>query len=393
MLTISNVAKDHVKQSAIPKRILESGQEEPFFIADLGEVKSLLEQWHKELPSITPFYAVKCNPDPMVVSTLAQGGAGFDCASKAEIELALSLGIPPHSIIFANPCKPETHIRFAKEVGVTRMTFDNSAEISKIAHIFPEAELVLRIATDDSMSSYQLSNKYGVPLEYAKGLLETARDLKINVIGVAFHVGSGCGDANAYHGAIRDAATVLAMATELGFSPSLLDIGGGFNGHNSKLGTFSQFAKVIRDSITLYLQDFPGIEIISEPGRYFVTSAFTLATRVCSKRDIRNNKAMYYINDGIYGSFNCVYFDHYTPVYELLRVSNNALVPVASRDTIPSCVWGPTCDVIDIILEDTPLPELFIGDWFIFENMGAYTNSSSTRFNGFSPPDVYYIKE
>ena len=34
------------------------------------------------LPTVTPFYAVKCNVDPGLLKTLAVLGIGFDCASK-----------------------------------------------------------------------------------------------------------------------------------------------------------------------------------------------------------------------------------------------------------------------------------------------------------------------
>lgn len=40
---------------------------------------------------LQPFYAVKCNNDPVMLALLARLGCGFDCASKAEID-AVSLG-------------------------------------------------------------------------------------------------------------------------------------------------------------------------------------------------------------------------------------------------------------------------------------------------------------
>lgn len=44
------------------------------------------------------FLAVKCNDDKLLVSTLAALGTGFDCASKAEIELVTSIGVAPESV-------------------------------------------------------------------------------------------------------------------------------------------------------------------------------------------------------------------------------------------------------------------------------------------------------
>lgn len=83
--------------------------------------------------------AVKCNDDTTVLEILAALGTCFDCASKAEINKVLSLGVSADRIIFANPAKPISHIRYAASVGVSTMTFDNETELYKIQKVFPEA--------------------------------------------------------------------------------------------------------------------------------------------------------------------------------------------------------------------------------------------------------------
>jgi ornithine decarboxylase len=68
---------------------------------------------------------------------------------------------------------------------------------------------------------------------------------------------------------------------------------------------------VVNAALDDYFPPSMGVQVIAEPGRYYVASAYTLATLVHSKRD-----TMYYINDGVYGSFNCILYDHavVTPV-------------------------------------------------------------------------------
>jgi ornithine decarboxylase len=68
----------------IISEIDSNGPEGAFFIADLNIVKNQYVRWVTNLPRIQPFYAVKCNPDPYVVSTLAELGSGFDCASMVK---------------------------------------------------------------------------------------------------------------------------------------------------------------------------------------------------------------------------------------------------------------------------------------------------------------------
>lgn len=81
--------------------------EQPFYVVDLSTVMNKLNDWKKELPRIKPLYAMKCNGDEKICRMLAKAGIGFDCASKAEIEHALSLGTHPDNLIYANPCKRE----------------------------------------------------------------------------------------------------------------------------------------------------------------------------------------------------------------------------------------------------------------------------------------------
>ena len=55
-----------------------------------------------------------------------------------------------------------------------------------------------------------------------------------------------------------------------------------------------------------------------------------------------------------------------------------------------SSIWGPTCDGLDCILETTQLPELEVGDWIYFKDMGAYTMASASTFNGMPAPTRSY---
>lgn len=103
----------------------------------------------------------------------------------------MSLGAQAEQIIFANPCKIESHIEFAKLKGVKLMTFDSSEEAEKIHQIFPEAELVLRIAVEKTNAPNPMTKKFGAPCSQWEQILLTCKALNIKVRGVSFHVGSG----------------------------------------------------------------------------------------------------------------------------------------------------------------------------------------------------------
>ena len=62
-----------------------------------------------------------------LIRDLTQRGAGMDCASKAEIELALKAGVTLENIIYSNPIKAEKDLIWAAETGV-QLTVADSIE-------------------------------------------------------------------------------------------------------------------------------------------------------------------------------------------------------------------------------------------------------------------------
>ena len=265
------------------------------------------------------------------------------------------------------------------------MTFDNADELYKIHECFPEAELILRILTDDSASLCRLSAKFGASLDDTEQLLALAKSLRLNITGVSFHVGSGASDPSAFEKSVQDARVVFDRAEAQGFSLELLDVGGGFVDES-----FEMFAQPLNKALE---EHFPAhIRVIAEPGRYYAANAFTLATNVIARREVcervtGESSYMLYLNDGAYGNFSNIIFDHQHPEAQILQSSNsyNKLTRYS--------IWGPTCDGIDVISESCMLPgTLQVGDWLFFENMGAYTKCSATKFNGFTDDhEVIYL--
>ena len=257
------------------------------------------------------------------------------------------------------------------------MTFDATDELDKIKSSAPNAELILRIMTDDSSSVNQLSTKYGAPLEAVHHLLMTARDLSLNVVGVSFHIGSAATDPGLFVKAIRDSRAVIDLAMGLGFSPKIVDVGGGFS-HES----FSQMAEPLYRALREY---FPSgdYQFIAEPGRFFVASAFTLICQIIARRKIPGPdgrpKHMLFLNDGVYGNFidNLLSKWRQKP-YVLISAQRQSV-----ENSIVYSIWGPTCDSIDIITEEASFSQILdVGDWLYFQDMGAYTSCLATSFNG-----------
>ena len=380
------------------KRRVSEGETEAFFVVDLAVVLEKLEQWRALLPRVDPYYAVKCNPDRQLLTLLAENGVGFDCASKAEISEILSLGVSPQRILFANPCKPPAHLKFAHEQSVNISTFDSHSELEKTAHLAPGSDVLFRLRVDDAKAQCSLSNKYGASLEEAPDLLAFAIELGLNVRGVSFHVGSGCRDPSAFSGAVHNAKLVYEFANSRGIRMDVLDVGGGFPGVDTPELSFECIARVLRNSLDQYFPAQRGVRLLAEPGRFIAAASHTLAVNVIGKKHVASRPSvsanidqaaqphtMYYLNDGLYGSFNCLLYDHAKVTPQVLPSDDSYKI----RAELCS-LWGPTCDGFDCILPAAELSPLSVGDWLYFRNMGAYTSAAGSNFNGMPLPARVY---
>jgi len=229
------------------------------------------------------------------------------------------------------------------------------------------------------------------------------------VIGISFHIGSGCQNTKAFELAVALARKCFDIAASLGTKMSLLDIGGGFSG-DPRIGfapvgypSFEQMAEVLQSSFAKCFpkSEFGDLKIIAEPGRYMATAFSTLFTTIVGKRIVPalaedgSAQHLYYINDGVYGSFNCIMFDHATPLPLSL---SSMLIPKDTKETstathplVLGTFFGPTCDSMDVVAKAIPIAELKVGEWLVFEHMGAYTSAAGSTFNGIEPPLKSYV--
>jgi ornithine decarboxylase len=273
---------------------------------------------------------------------------------------------------------------------------------------------------DDSKSVCKFNKKFGCKTDQVNELLVIAKTLKLDVVGFSFHVGSNCSSADTFFEAIRECHNAFEIARSLDIHPYMIDIGGGFPGvDRPNISSFEDIATKITDAIKEFFPNYEedGIQFIAEPGRYLAQKTHTLVLNVIGKKIIidkstngntnsnpiekiksadkldklvqpnqinsEDKTIIYYLNDGVYGSFNCIFFDHEKPT----------ILPFNERDgkQYKSRIFGPTCDSIDLISEDVMLPELAIGEWVYVENFGAYTIAASSGFNGFRTTMCKYI--
>jgi ornithine decarboxylase len=187
---------------------------------------------------------------------------------------------------------------------------------------------------------------------------------------LSFHVGSQVADSSKYVEAIDACREVMRQVAERGLGQlDVLDIGGGFPiPYGNPTEPIGRFCRPIRRELATLP---PGVAVIAEPGRFIAGPAGTCVAAVVGRAQ-REGRWWYYLDDGLYGSFSGQLYDHAVYPIESLRTRGPRQ---------PSVLAGPTCDSIDVIREDIPLPELAIGDFVAGRMMGAYTTASATDFN------------
>eukprot|EP00899_Mesostigma_viride_P000597 jgi/Mesvir1/10538/Mv21773-RA.1 len=378
--------------AAIRAYVAQQGaaQDESFHVVNLAVIKQRHELWRRHLARVQPLYAVKCNADPAVLATLAALGAGFSAADRHEIERVLHLGVDAsRDVLFASPCKVPSHVAHARDRGVSLLTFDSACELRKVSAIHPQAQLLMRIRVDGcggGSMACPLGAKYGAEEEEVDRLLAVAGELGLDVAGVSFHVGSGSTDPTSYARAIRTARAAFDAARRAGFDPHVLDIGGGFSGGGllSDRPQFSHVARVISGALEEHFPCGGGggkqpLRVVAEPGRFFAESCASLACNVFGRR-VRHGRAdrashEYWISEGLYGCLGPALMDRAVMLAAPLPLPGRALPSLTDKQgpRHRSTVFGPSGDGLDQVLCDFWLPELEIGDWLIFPDMGAYT--------------------
>ena len=329
---------------------------------------------------------------------------GFDCASISEIKLALSsTGGDTRRCVYANPQRARDDLDQSLDLGTGALTFDGLEELHKVKDAYErylqrfregqegEAEvkvemplppqMILRILVPDEHSTVPLGEKFGAPPDRVKMLTEEAFKLGLDVIGVSFHCGSGCHDAQAYGAAIRIAKDAIDVINDvIGTWNSLdgkdrqectlLDIGGGYPGIDGAGADTNRFvstggsnlqviesdneesayqiAAVVTPLLDeLFPPDASPINIISEPGRYFVKAAFIYCARICSVKDEdKDGRRHYFIAQGFHGLFKDILLcdESFIPIPLMIKYEDGGASLDTERskeDIFDSVVHGP----------------------------------------------------
>ncbi len=324
-------------------------------------------------------YSVKSNPDATVLKNLfASGIKHFDVASVSEIKLINELFGDAVKMYFMHPIKSREAIHEAYfNHSIRDFSLDSFDELKKILEVTNGAKdlgLHLRLSIPNSHAAIDLSGKFGILPSESISLLRKTRS-SAKRLGICFHVGSQCMDPVEYRNAIIITKEVVEQAK---IKLDVLDVGGGFPSTYPGMTppNLQSYFDEIFDAIHQLKLD-KNCRIWCEPGRALVAEAGSLVVRVEARK-----KNMLYLNDGTYGGLFDAGFPGFIYPVKAIRIKGNDPLSLL---TIPYGFYGPTCDSLDSMKGPFYLPEnIAEGDYIEIGQLGAYSRSIRTEFNGFN---------
>lgn len=351
----------------------------PFLLIDLDSIKQKYQLLKKSFSGIKVHYAMKANPLPKILKVLSKEKAGFEVTSITELQQLLDIGVSPDRIISFNPVKTPEFIQFAHQKGVNTFAFDSFDEVDKMAKLAPKSNVVLRITVDNTGSDWPLTRKFGVPASDALQYLQYAKKKSLVPYGLTFHVGSQCLNISNWANALYTCERIWHQAQKVGINLKMLSLGGGLPvQHTKKIPRLEEVQQAVQRVIENNFSD-QDLHLSIEPGRAIVGDSAILVASVIGRAK-RGSENWIYLDVGV--------FNGLMETIEKFRYEiKTDRVPVQGVYTLA----GPSCDSVDIVMEDVPLPQLTIGDKVYFLNTGAYTLPYASHFNGFAPPEVHFL--
>ena len=325
-------------------------------------------------------YALKANSSLAIVRLLREAGSAVDANSIGEVDLAMRAGFAPADIVFSGVGKTPDEIDKAVQLGLKAINAESAGELERIDRAARakgvRANVAVRVNPDiDAGTHPHIStglhiNKFGVPLEQARGLYQKmSTQTGLRPVGIHVHLGSQIISTEPLQ---RGAAAVVRLARELrdsGVQLEHIDVGGGLgiSYDGSKAPTAAQYAAAILPIVAP-----SGLSIALEPGRYIVGAAAALVARVVDIKGAAGGHHFAVLDAGmtelirpmLYGAFHRIV----------------AVTPRAARDLCYDIV-GPVCESTDAFGSERRLNQLEVGDVLAILDAGAYGSAMSSNYN------------
>ena len=357
---------------------------DPVYCIRPNSIKTACSWFKKNFPGQI-LYAVKTNPNEKVIKFIGESGINkFDVASINEIKLIKKI-LPKAQTYYMNTVKCREYIKEAYfNYNIRDFALDTKEELQKIIEATNGAKdltLYVRISISNEHAEIDLSQKFGALTSEALGLLRLAK-AHAKKVGLSFHVGSQCMHPISYAKGIKEIGNIIKKTKIM---PDVINVGGGFPSIYPDLNPqpLESYMNEIKEAFNnLKLENKP--ELLCEPGRALVAESGSSIVKV-----ILRKKNKIYINDGTYGSlFDAGVLNFVLPT----RMIPNGRM--TSKKLTAYSLYGPTCDSADFMKGPFVLPNnLKEGDYIEIGQLGAYSLTFRTKFNGFYSDKIFEVHD
>lgn len=371
--------------SKLPIRHLIEQNGTPLQIINKAEIRKQYIQLQQLLPDVKHHFALKSIEHPCAIDAIKSCGGYIEVATQGEIDMVESAEFPLDRCIHTHPVKSLDDIRTAYKHGIRRFVVDTEKELLKFSQMPNDIELLVRLSFNDPNAGINLSYKFGASTDVAESIIKTSLVNQLKIIGFCMHVGSQISNPGAYSDSIKKTVRFIEdMESRYDISFRVLDIGGGFPApYRKDVPSIKAIANEINSAITPLVGKY---EIWSEPGRFVVASSGTSIIRVTCTAE-RQGERWAYVDDGVYGLYaNSVFESAYPHFFHLNELESDNKAPLH-----PVTIAGPTCDSIDILSKQYPLPRLEDQDILISPMTGAYFSACMTNFNAIPKASIVIV--
>jgi diaminopimelate decarboxylase len=375
----------HVEEVPLPEIAVAAGT--PTYVysgAHIGARHDELARACASHPTLL-CYAVKANSSQAVLRTLARRGAGADIVSGGELTRAIAAGIPAAKIVFSGVGKLDVEIDAAISAGLRAINVESAEELLRVAtraralgRPAKSVAVALRVNPDIDPDTHPYlatglrESKFGVAMAEAEALaLQAAALPELTLVGLACHIGSQIAEASPFLAAFERLRGLVLRLRERGVRLSQLDLGGGlgiaYTGEEATLDVAGFGAAVTAAARSLEL------ELVLEPGRFFVGNAGVLLTRVIGRK--RGEARSFAIVDAAMNDLiRPALYGAYHPIVPVLAAA-------AERPSLRADVVGPVCECGDFLGVDRLLPWPEPGELLAVLGAGAYGMAMASTYN------------
>jgi len=377
---------------ALPDNIVNRMAEfdTPFFLFDLDKIVSNIHQLYDSINPDQIFFALKSNSLPPVLETISRHGCGFEANNVSELEKAIAAGTHPSNIINSSPVVAASDVRKMYASGVDCFTFDSKDQVQNLRINAPDAKTVMRLASTNEGSRFNLSKNLGIEPKSSAELLRYAEANGLKIHGLTFHVGSQCPSPSNWRAGIAQCAELFKQFPDL----KMINIGGGFPvRYNGSIPDIASITRVINQSIDNSFEIKPILYI--EPGRFIVGDC-AIACGTVTNVHHQNPISRATVDLSVFGG-----------LIEIIEIGDGFQYPISKSgigEIRPYRIIGATCAGTDVIAEEIQLPRLKVDHQMPINssriyllNTGAYTldyviAAGMYGFNGLTIPRVYFLK-